>query len=686
MNGIKVFFGSLWTRLTGAGGQARSRLNQMVKANPWRAVQVAVVGALAVAAFVGIGFWAWVHVGLPRLPAKDQIWAYNREAGVTFLDRNGTIIGVRGPSYGREVTLAALPAYVPQAFLAIEDRRFYEHDGVDNTAIVRAAMANLTAGRTVQGGSTISQQLAKNLFLTRDQTLRRKLQEMVLAARLEDLLTKDELLELYLNRVFLGEQAYGVDAAARRYFGKPGTELTLAEAAMIAGLPKAPSRTAPTSNFARAKERQVVVLDAMVEAGYITPAQRDEAVAEPINVTVATGEGSLGYVFDMAVEEAHRLTRDVVPDMVIELTVDPAMQAMAERAIARHAGAFANRERPLQAAMVVLDPAGEVRALIGGNNYQASKFNRAYQARRQPGSTFKAFVYAAALERGMDADDVRFDEPIVIQGWRPSNYDDGYRGAVTLRTAFALSLNTVAAEIGHETGVRNVAALAQRFGVGLGPDPNAFDDDAVPLSITLGSVEVSLWDMAQGFAVFMNQGRKVESHLVNTVQDARGQVLFRRAPIAPQVVFSSTLNEQMVSLLGTVVQRGTATRAQISGHDVAGKSGTSQNWRDAWFIGFTGQYTAGVWMGHDDFSSMTARGGPGRVTGGSLPAAIWHDFMSEALEGQDNIRLPGLVDQPRRTARDRDFSSFYDGLREALSRANVASVAAPPPPDFFRRD
>jgi penicillin-binding protein 1A len=288
------------------------------------------------------------------------------------------------------VTLAALPAYVPQAFLAIEDRRFYEHDGVDNTAIVRAAMANLTAGRTVQGGSTISQQLAKNLFLTRDQTLRRKLQEMVLAARLEDLLTKDELLELYLNRVFLGEQAYGVDAAARRYFGKPGTELTLAEAAMIAGLPKAPSRTAPTSNFARAKERQVVVLDAMVEAGYITPAQRDEAVAEPINVTVATGEGSLGYVFDMAVEEAHRLTRDVVPDMVIELTVDPAMQAMAERAIARHAGAFAHRERPLQAAMVVLDPAGEVRALIGGNNYQASKFNRAYQARRQPGSTFKA--------------------------------------------------------------------------------------------------------------------------------------------------------------------------------------------------------------------------------------------------------------------------------------------------------
>jgi len=672
-------------KLTGAARGAAGALSALVRERPGRAIGVILV-ASAVLAVVSAGLlWALVYLTLPSLPPRDAFWAQSREPGITFLDRSGQIIGVRGPSYGRRMRLQDLPAYVPQAFIAIEDRRFYDHGGVDNTAIIRAAWANMTAGRTVQGGSTISQQIAKNLFLSRDQTVARKLQEVIIASRLEQILTKDELLELYLNRVYLGEQAFGVDAAARRFFGKSATELTLAEAAMLAGLPKAPSRTAPTTNFTRAKERQLVVLDAMLTAGFITREQRDQAVAEPINVQPThQSEGSFGYLFDMASDQATSLLGDrTVPDLVIQLTVDPTLQDAAQASIADHIPVAEEGRPQLQSAMMVVDREGAVRALVGGMNYQTSKFNRVIQARRQPGSSFKAFVYAAALERGFDPEDVRYDEPITIQGWRPSNYDDGFRGAVTLRTAFALSLNTVAAEVGHETGLNNIVGLARRFGVTLGPNPGAFDDRHIPLSITLGSVETSVWDMTQGFATFMNRGRRVDAFVIQSLQDSRGERFYERPQSQPQQVYAEHLADQMTSMMGAVVQRGTATRAQIAGRDVAGKSGTSQNWRDAWFIGFTAQYTAGVWVGLDDFSSMTTV--LGRVTGGSLPAGIWHDFMATAVRDLPAEPLPG-IDQPERTARNRARGSFYEAMRDALREPprSEQNWASPPPPAYIR--
>ncbi len=679
--------GERFGRLRGAAAGAGGALSRLVRERPGRAIAALLVTS-AVLAVVAAGlFWALVYLTLPRLPAGSELWAYNREAGVTFIDSSGDIVGVRGPSYGRHVSLAALPDYVSEAFIAIEDRRFYEHSGVDNTAIIRAAWANLTAGRTVQGGSTISQQIAKNLFLSRDQTLRRKLQEVIIASRLEQIMSKDELLELYLNRVYLGEQAYGVDAAARRFFGKPATELTLAEAAMLAGLPKAPSRTAPTTNFTRAKERQIVVLQAMLDAGFITQEQYDAAVAEPINIQPTDQpEGGMGYVFDMAADQARNLAPNGLPgDLVIQLTIDMALQGLAEEAVHDNISMAQEGRQQLQAAMVVVDRTGAVRALFGGMDYEASKFNRAYQARRQPGSSFKAFVYAAALERGFHAEDVRYDEPISIQGWRPSNYDEGFRGAVTLRTAFAHSLNTVAAEIGHETGLSNIVGVARRFGVTLGPDPAAFDDRHIPLSITLGSVETSVWDLTQGFSVFMNRGRRADAYLIESLQDSRGEVMYQRPEPQYQQVYAEHLADEMTSLLGAVVQRGTATRAQISGRDVAGKSGTSQNWQDAWFIGYSAQYTAGVWVGLDDNTSMTRV--VGRVTGGSIPAGIWRDFMAPAIRDLPDEPLPGIA-QPQRTERQRSRGSFYQAVRDALrlpfraNRNEDQNWASPPPPAY----
>lgn len=679
MSGFKQRFEQIGGAAAGAGGA----LGRLVRERPGRAIAALLVGAGVLSVVAAGIFWALVYLTLPRLPAASELWAYNREAGVTFLDAGGEIVGVRGPSYGRHVTLAQLPAHVPQAFIAIEDRRFYEHGGVDNTAIIRAAWANMTAGRTVQGGSTISQQLAKNLFLSRDQTLRRKLQEVIIASRLEQIMGKDELLELYLNRVYLGEQAYGVDAASRRFFGKPATELSLAEAAMLAGLPKAPSRTAPTTNFTRAKERQVVVLDAMLEAQFITQDQYDAAIAEPINIQPSSQpEGGMGYVFDMAAEQVRGLLPEGPPgDLVIQLTIDSTLQGLAEEAVHDNIAMAAEGRPQLQAAMVVVDRTGAVRALFGGMSYEASKFNRAFQARRQPGSSFKAFVYAAALERGFHPEDVRYDEPITIQGWRPSNYDDGFRGAVTLRNAFALSLNTVAAEIGHETGLSNIVGLARRFGVTLGPDPAAFDDRHIPLSITLGSVETSVWDLTQGFSVFMNRGRRADAHLVASLQDSRGTILYQRPEPQYQQVFAEHLNDEMVGLMGGVVQRGTAMRAQIAGRDVAGKSGTSQNWQDAWFIGYSAHYTAGVWVGLDDNTSMTRV--VGRVTGGSLPADIWRDFMAPAIRDLPDDPLPG-IDEPRRSERQRNRGTFYQAVRDALRLPFRAerNWAAPAPSSY----
>lgn len=622
---------------------------------------------LASAAGVGAGLallavvivWFWIYWGLPRVPDAQTLWTTNRQPGITFLDRRGEQIGTRGAFYGRRIALNELPPYVPRAFLAIEDRRFYDHTGVDRVAVLRAAWINLTAGRTVQGGSTISQQLARNLFLTQAQTVNRKLREMVLASRIERRLTKDEILELYLNRVYLGDAAYGIDAASRRFFGKPATEITLAEAAMLAGLPKAPSRSAPTESLERATARQRVVLAAMEEAGFITAAQRAEAEAQRIRVRRRAGEdASMGYVFDMAADEARQYVGQQTGDLVITLTIDGDIQEATAASVKRRLGNRAFGRRPLQAAAVVMDRTGAVRALIGGTNYTTSKYNRATQALRQPGSTFKTFVYAAALERGLDSEEVRYDEPVVIDGWRPRNYDEGYRGAMTLRTAFALSINTVAAEVANEIGPRTVADMATRLGVRTMPDRGA----VVPASIALGSVETTLWDMTQAFGVFMNEGRRADAYLVERVGNASGEELYHRPAANPREVLDPNLAHQMTSMMGAVVLRGTGTGARLD-RDVAGKTGTSQDYRDAWFVGYTADYTAGVWVGHDDRSPMN------RVTGGSIPTQIWVDAMQAAHRNMPPRPLVG-IEQPNRSPRQVEMAGFFRSLADAFSEGD----------------
>jgi penicillin-binding protein 1A len=399
----------------------------------------------------------------------------------------------------------------------------------------------------------------------------------------------------------------------------------------------------------------------MVDAGFITEAQRDEAREARIRIIERPNfERTMGYAFDLAVEEARAAVGREVPDLVIQMTINNEVQAAASESIRRRLGNRAFGRRPLQASYMAVDRQGGIVALVGGTDYSASKFNRVTQAQRQPGSTFKTFVYTAALESGLSTEDVRYDEPVVIDGWRPRNYDEGYRGAVTLRTAFAQSINTVAAEVGYEVGPPRVADVARRLGVRGMPERNAF----VPPSIALGSIETTLWDMTAAFAVFMNNGVRVDPHIISRVTNSSGQELYVRPAHEGQRVLDEAIVQQMNSMMGAVVLRGTGAGARIGDRDIAGKTGTSSDWRDAWFVGYSADYTAGVWVGHDDFTSM------GRTTGGSLPAQIWSDTMRVAHNGVEDHPLPG-IEQPVRSPREVEMSGFFDDLASAFGESGV---------------
>jgi penicillin-binding protein 1A len=612
------------------------------------------VGAItAAAAMYGASFW--LFDGLPRVPEPRSLWTMNRQPSTTFVDRTGEVLAVRGPYYGEAVNLQTLPPFVPQAFLAIEDRRFYEHRGVDRQALIRAAAVNLGAGgKTRQGGSTITQQLVKNLFLKPDRTLRRKVQEMILAGRIERQLTKEQILELYLNRIYLGEQAYGVDAAARRFFGKPASRLTAPEAALLAALPKAPTELSPTRNFQGAKDRQGIVLQAMVDQGFITPEDGERFVAAPIKVSKPLPpEGELGYAFDQAIEEARRIGGGKLPqDLVITLSIDPDLQAAASRIVRDFTLRAGGRKKKLQGALMSVDREGAIVALVGGVSYSESKFNRVVQAKRQPGSTFKVFVYAAALENGLTPGDVRYDEPISIRGWTPKNYGEGFRGAVTLRTAFAQSLNTVAAQVGEEVGQDKVVELAKRFGIGTPLQP-------VP-AISLGASEATLYDMTNAFSVVMREGARLDPHLVEAIRDTRGDAIYQRLPAELEQVYDQDLAHRLTGMMGRVVQTGTGVRARLPGRQIAGKTGTSSDWRDAWFVGFTADYTTGVWVGYDDYTPMA------QIAGSGPPAEIWAEYMTYASRNLPATDLPGVEPPPAPSRRQFEIADFYDALSAAF--------------------
>jgi penicillin-binding protein 1A len=582
------------------------------------------LGVVVLAAMVGGGV-LWVQMtylsDVPPIPPKEALWAVNRQPGMTFLDKDGELIAHRGPINGRRVTLPELPAYVPNAFLAAEDRRFYEHGPVDLRGIARAIRANFQAGRTVQGASTLTQQLARTLLLNNDQNLKRKAHEAVIAWRLEEMLGKDGVLELYLNRTFFGARAYGLDAAARTYFSKPASDLGLGEAALLAALPKAPSRLALTKDYDAAWARAAKILGTMREMGWITDADYRGAMAAPppIKPREALSEGDLAWVLDMAAEEALQKAPDS-PDLILKLTVDPALQKVAQAAVRETIAAQGRRRRASQAALVALAPDGAIRALVGGVDHDKSSFNRATQAQRQPGSAFKPLVYAAALEAGVTPRDTVTDGVVRVGAWSPENYGGGRYGSMTVARALALSVNTIAVKLAQQAGLDSVAALARRFGLTNIPQhPGA--------SIALGAYEVSVLKLAGAYQVLQSGGSKTEPYLISEITDARGQVIFQRPVRGPTPTYHVYQASQMVRMMqGVIAPGGTGYRAAL-GRPAAAKTGTSQDWRDAWFVGFTPDWLCAVWVGNDNNRPMA------KVVGGELPADIWKRFMLKAHQG-----------------------------------------------------
>jgi len=545
------------------------------------------------------------------LPGTEILSLAGRSPGITFLASNGAVLGTSGPVHALPVKLADLPVTLSNAVLAIEDRRFYQHIGVDLLGVARAAIRNISAGRVVQGGSTISQQLAKNLFLTPEKSYRRKFRELLLALWLERKFTKEQLLTIYLNRVYLGAGVYGVEAAALRYFGKSSRNLTLAESAMIAGLLKAPSRYAPTVNLPLAQSRASQVLDAMVASGWLDLKAASKAKRSPATpMATYKGKNSARYFVDWVLSRVPDYVAAYKEDLTIRTTLDPEYQQAADNAFSQSLKTALNFGAA-QGAIVVLGPGGAVRAMIGGRDYNTSQFNRATQAVRQPGSAFKLFVYLAGLENGFLPSHQFMDESVEIAGWRPRNYDGNYRGRVTLREAFVKSINTVAVQLAEQVGRSKVIAMARRLGVTL-------PMESTP-SLALGTTELTLFELTSAYASVASGGKILWPFGIVEIRDRTDKVLYRRQASKMSAAMEPLIASTMDKMLMGVVAEGTGQRARLSG--AAGKTGTSQDFRDAWFVGYRGEITAGVWLGNDDATPMAG------VTGGGLPAELWHDFM-----------------------------------------------------------
>jgi penicillin-binding protein 1A len=633
----------------------------------WTLAVVVLLGLAAAASGAGYVWWKYLR-DTPQLPSRQALFAVNRAPGIRFEDRDGQVIASRGPRYGQRVTLAAVPNYLPLAFMAAEDKRFYQHGAIDPQGIARAAWVNHRAGRTVQGASTLSQQLAKGLFLTPDRTVKRKLQEMLMAHRLEQVLSKDEVLELYLNRVFFGANTFGVDGASRTYFGKPASQLTLSESALLASLPKAPSRLALTRDMSGALARSRLVLANMRKEGWITAEQESRALDDTprLSPLAIQDEGDYGWVLDYATTEAVRIAGQNAPDLVVRLTIDPRLQ---------HAGVETVREAiriggqsagARQAALLSLSADGAVRAMVGGTDYIESPFNRAVQARRQPGSTFKPFVYAAALEKGVLPTDIRVDGPVKFGDWAPENYAGGYRGPMTVQSALVNSINTIAVKLAQEVGGPAIGDLARRFGItSLPPNPD--------LSVALGAYEVNLLQLTSGFQVFQQGGVRVAPYVIESVATQDGRPLFTHTVPPTRVsVYDIGKASMMVKMMKQVVQVGTAKRAAF-GWPAAGKTGTSQNWRDAWFVGFTPDYVTGVWVGNDDDKPMN------KVVGGDIPASIWRRFMLTAHQGLAVKDFAWLLPDPAPLSSPDPRNGYYETLASEFARtaSELEPVAAP---------
>lgn len=556
-----------------------------------------------------------------QLPASDGLFDGRGGGSVTLLDRHGNVFAWRGEQYGGHLRAGEVSPHLVHAVLSAEDQRFYSHPGIDPFGIARAAVANARAGRIVQGGSTLTQQVAKNVFLSAERSFERKLKELPMALALELKYEKDEILSIYLNRVYLGAGTYGFEAASQRYFGKSARLLDPAEAAMLAGLLRAPSRYAPTNNLELARGRASVIVRQMEDEGYLTETQVVQALAEPAELSEAAAARAGGYFADWVMETApDYLAKDTTEDVLIATTFDAKLQAAAEAALDAVFEQKVRESSVAEAAIVVMTPDGGVRAMVGGRSGGVGQFNRAVQAKRQTGSAFKPVVYAAALEAGMGPNDVVADQPLQLGDWAPENYDHSYRGRVTLTEALAHSINTVAVRVSERAGQGRVRDLAREMGITtpLAPGP----------AIALGTSEATLIDMTSVYATIANRGREAEPRGIREIR-LRGDTtpLMQQRGGSGERAISERTAGLLTYMMREVVDRGTGRRARLPDREAAGKTGTTQAARDAWFLGFTADYVVGVWMGNDDNTPLTG------VTGGGLPAEIWREAMVRIHEG-----------------------------------------------------
>ena len=612
-----------------AGKKKAAPAKPEAKSGSWLGTLLYWLLVLAVwAAIAVMGVLAWYAYDLPDVSKLNVI---TRGPSVTLTDREGRTITNLGEVYGEAVQASDLPVHLPQAVIATEDRRFYSHIGVDVLGLARATVSNIMAGRVVQGGSTITQQLAKNVFLTPERTIKRKAQEVLLAFWLEANFSKDQILTLYLNRVYFGAGAYGVDAAARRYFGKPATNVNLAEAAMLAGLLKAPSRYAPTRDLEAARDRARVVLAGMKDAGFLDDASTAAALKSPAGLGRSRdARRTARYFIDWIMDRLPDYVGTTERSLTISTTLDLNLQRAAERSLSALLAKSGKAAGVGQGAVLILAPDGSVAAMVGGRNYTQSQFNRAVQARRQPGSAFKPVVYLAGLESGLTPESRMVDKPVTVGNWSPGNYNGRFAGPMSLSEALAGSVNTVAVQVWQRAGHGRVADAALRLGL-------SGDLPARP-SVALGTAETSLTELTAAYATIANGGRGVLPHGILEIRDTTsGEVIYRRRGGGAGRAMSARHAAELTRMLQAVIAEGTGKAAGLD-RPVAGKTGTSQDYRDAWFLGFTAHYVAGVWLGNDDNTAMK------RVTGGGLPAQLWRDIMLAAHT--DILAMPLKTEAP----------------------------------------
>ena len=587
---------------------------------------------LSLLVWFGLVAGAVVVFFVVELPTIDEA-VLTRRPNIKLVDAAGAEVANFGDIYGAAINLKALPPHVPAAVIAVEDRRFYRHPGIDARALLRALIQDLKAGAMVQGGSTITQQVAKNLFLTPERTIARKIKEALLAIKLENQFTKDEILALYMNRVYFGSGVYGFEAAAEKFFDRPAKELKVFQAAVLAGLLKAPAHYNPVREPDRAKDRAVIVLSAMVQTGALTPEQSAAAIKGADHALKAVPSPAPGarYFADWVLAQVEPYVGAVDRDLVVRTTLDARLQAEAEAALVKQLDESGAKLDVEQGAVVVLGPDGAVRALVGGRNYVGSQFNRATQALRQPGSAFKPFVYLAGVEAGYGLEDMIDDTPLKIGKWSPQNFSGTYEGPVTYETAFAKSINTAAVRIAQSVGPKAVVAVAHRLGITEELKPE--------LSLALGSAEVTLLELTGSYAPFANGGTAVLPYGIEIITDRDGTLLYAREGGGFGQVMTPEALAVMNRMMSEVISRGTGTPAAF-GFPAAGKTGTSSDFRDAWFVGFTADYVTGVWVGNDFGAGMK------NVTGGGLPAQIWRDVMVAAHVGRGPRDLPGTQPVP----------------------------------------